>query len=155
MTKESIDILKLYLSEEEIKELVVSELREVIHNEISNIRPSKRMDNYERIISNAVYYFLEDEVNKIVKGDIRTIIEENVRKTLSNKDLSFSIFRAKGTFDSEDSEGLTILRKAVRDNQSLIEEKVKDKINEISMTEIRESLMECLMNIVEARLNKS
>ena len=152
MKNEDLDILKTYLTEEEIKDIVIAQYQSIIRKEIENIEPNRRMDNYERILSNAVHYYLEKECDALIGANHKEIIKTNVNKTLAKSDLSYSVFRTKSAWDKEDSIGTTIMKEAVLNNRSLIEDKVIDIINSMEISQIKESLTECLIELIDQKL---
>jgi hypothetical protein len=152
MKKEEIDVLKFYLSEDEIKNIVIEEYRSVIREEIKNIEPSKRMSNHDRVISNAVYYMLENECDKILGCNTKELIEGHVKKILSKGEYSHAIFRTKNAWDSEDGIGAKLLKECVIDNKGLINDRVQSIINDMDIKSIHESLIECLIKLVDNKL---
>lgn len=128
-----------YLTEDQKQEIAEDEYRRLIrlglekdNFRFKTLHKKERISNLDRILSNAVYYILENESDEILGSsvDLKKTIKNNVKKTiLERNDYSYSIFRSKGTFDKEDSIGQQILTKAVVDQTEYIKEKVKKSID--------------------------
>jgi hypothetical protein len=151
MTTNDLKVLKIYLSEEEIKQLVIDEYRTIIREEIKIIKPEKRMTNHDRIISNAVWYMLEEECDKILGVNTKEMIEEHVKRILNKGDFSSSIFRQKSAWDSEDSVGTKLLKECVIANKDMINDKVKSTIDEIDIPRIKDTLIECMIELLNEK----
>jgi hypothetical protein len=152
MTQEDINILKMYLSEDEIKEIVISSYKSVIINEITKITPNKRLADYERIISNSVHKYLEDEVDNIMSTNTKDLININVHKVLKEGDLSYKIFRSKSVWDTEDSIGMVYLKEAVAENKQIITDKVLNEINSIDFNVLKEEVKNTITQIIDEKL---
>lgn len=134
----NIDInIDHYLSEENKLELIKDAFKEEVKRGLNrdsfgfiSSNHKDKLKNYERVVSNSVYYYLETYVDKELNSNLQELISKNVNKTIKGKkDYSYNIFRGKGTFEKKDSIGQQILNKAIRDNESFIQNKVKESIN--------------------------
>lgn len=112
----TIDLDK-YLSEDEKIEIARSEYRAIIRENIFkdfDKNPTKRMENYERIMSNAVHYYLQENIDVLLGKDSKEIIAENVAKVINNNSTyEYKVFRVKNAWDTEDSPAQTFLKSAV------------------------------------------
>ena len=112
---------KEVLSEEEIRNIAVEEIRSKIRETLGTEQ------NTQRIMSNLSYQIVFDEVAKITP----TWKEELVRKVhqqICEEDLSFHVWERKGLFSKEGSPAISILNKAINDNAEIIKSKVKKAI---------------------------
>jgi hypothetical protein len=137
METTDLNILKQYLSEEEIKQIVIDEYKSVIYNGIRAISPENRMKDYERVVSNAVHHYIETEADKLIGASVQNIIADKVKSVINKADYSFTVFRTKNAWDKEDSKAQTILNEAVAANKDLIYSKVAEQINALDITQIR------------------
>lgn len=112
-----------YLTEEDKKEIAQEEYRKAIRQHMSN------ENDYTRVIQNAVYRFAFDEIDKQIDGNIKNIIEKEVKNTLlkSDSDYRFMIFRSRNSIgERANSVGQNILENAVKDNAHIIIDQVKN-----------------------------
>ena len=152
MTQEAINILKVYISEEEIKDLVVTEFKNLVREEIKNISPSKRIADYERVISNAVFYFLESEIDALMGADAKSLIEQKIKDLLNKSDLQFSIFRTKSPWDEKGGVGTEFIKEAVTENKHLIQNKVKAEIEAINFSDLKEDIKTYILEVIDEKL---
>jgi hypothetical protein len=141
-----------YLSNEEMKEIAIEEFRSIVRAKIEGIKPDKRIQDYERIISNSVYYYLETEIDKLLGTDTQELIKQGVKKVLTSKDFSFSIFREKDAWRSEPSQAQKFFNEAVIDNKPIIQEKVRQAIDDYDFTDIHENIKEYILEVIEIKL---
>lgn len=151
MEKQHLDILKAYLSEEEIKAIVIEEYRNAIYEEIKSIAPNKRMENHERILTNAIWYYIENECDKIMGVNTKELIEGHVKRILTQGSFDHSIFRDKSAWSTEEGIGTKILKDSVLANKDLITEKVKSLIDAMEIDKIKEDLIEVMIEIVRRK----
>lgn len=108
-----------YLSESEIKEIVIDQVR----SEVSKL--FKNEQEAQRLLSNLSYEIVFNEVDKVVPNSL-SLITEKVNDLITSKDLSFYVFY-DGEY-SKESLGMTYLKDAIKQNKDLINQKVKDTI---------------------------
>ena len=108
-----------YLNESEIKELVKEQLR----YEVSKF--FKDESNAQRLLSNLSYQIVFDEVDKIIPNSRELVISKT--NEVLNDIKSFSVFR-DGSYGGSKSLAYQILEESVRNNRSLINDKVKEVI---------------------------
>jgi len=156
MTQQELDVLKTYLSYDEIKEICIEECRRLVREGVNSIKPDKRIDNYERIISNAVHYYLETEIDQILDVNTKELIKSNVLNILTKPEFTkYSIFRTKNSWDNEDSIGTKYLKEAVTENKNYIKEKVKSVIEEIDFNNLKEDIKEYILEVIDEKFSKS
>ena len=108
-----------YLSKEEIKEIVESELREQIKNHFQN------ETNSQRLLSNLSYHIIFNEIDKTIPNSQELIVSKT--KSILNNIQSYSVFR-DSTYGSQKSLAYKIMEDAVKNNTDLIHQKVKETI---------------------------
>lgn len=112
-----------YLSEEDKLELAKDLFKEELRKGFIEEVKEKRIDNYERVITNAVFHFLHSEVDSIIGADHMEIIEKGVKKVIS-KDLSYSVFRSPSLWGDKKSKAQEIMDEAVVANKQLAIDRV-------------------------------
>ncbi|WP_436945633.1 hypothetical protein [Staphylococcus xylosus] len=126
--------IKDYLDEDELKEIAQEEFRNAARKQFAN------ETEINRIISNLGYKVIFEEVDRIIGDDTRKLIAKQVPKTIGEKDLSFEIFRSGDRWGGA-SLGYELLEQAVKDNQHIIIEQVKNVL-ENAGTDERYRIME-------------
>lgn len=111
-----------YLDQEEIKGIVVDELRNQVRLHFKN------EENARRLLSNLAYQMVTDEVDKIVPNYQEELITK-VAKLINEKDLGYHLFN----FDTYGngaarSLGAKIIEETVRENRQLIKDRVIEGI---------------------------
>lgn len=108
-----------YLSESEIKQIVIDEVRLSIREHFVN------ETNAKRLLSNLSYEIVYDEVDKIVPNS-RQLVYDTVVSVI--KDIkNYSVFR-DAAYGGKKSLAYEIMEQAVRDNKDMINAKVKETI---------------------------
>jgi len=148
MKNEDLNTLKAYLSEEEIKQIVIDEYRSIIKAEISAVLPEKRLSNMERIVSNAVYYFIQEEGDKLIGQSVVGVIHDKVKSVIAKADYSLTVFRRKSDWEKEDSKAQTLLNEAVSANKDLIYSKVEEQINALDIKAIKDLIIESTVDFL-------
>ena len=132
---------KDYLSEKEIKEIIIDELRKEARKHFCNEK------EFTRILTNISYYELWKKIEEEVPNS-QDIIKEKVKKEL-NEISSYDVFRRKGEFNNCNSLAYDILEKYVDENKNIIEDKVKDIFSELSETDLKYEIQGILENYIE------
>jgi len=158
-----IDINK-YLSEEDKTEIAKEEfkliVREKVLEEFKNDKRlgSKRMADYERVICNAVFYYLEGEIDKLISQDTKELIKEKVLKAIKNQDYNYSLFRSKSAWDTENSPAQQVVIDTIQEIRPEMKEKLTKKIFEniqlIDIPKISELINELTYEVLKDRLIK-
>lgn len=108
-----------YLSQDEIKSILESELRVQVQ------RHFRDEQNANRLIANLSYRMIWDEVEKIIPNS-KDIITEKVIEVVNGTNYTYQVFRNKTSYDSE-SLACSFLNEAVRENR----DKIKNRVVEI------------------------
>jgi len=151
-----------YLSEDEKIEIVKDVFKEVVKTELVNQfqeekrTNSKRMKDYERIVSNAIFYYLESEIDSLIDSDTKELIKNGVLKTISKQDYNYSLFRGKTAWDSEISPAQAVVIEAINESRESMKEKIKskfeDNINNIDTSQMTDIIYEIVSEIVNEKL---
>ena len=144
--------IKDYLSEEEMRDIAISEYKAIVRKGLTeDMQPKRMINNYERVVANAVHYYLESEVDKIIGTDIKKQIESTVKRVL-NKSLEYNIFRRKDHWEKEDSPATKHMDKCIRENLKIIEDKVKDKLSDLPETYFEGTVQDLVYTVIQDRL---
>ena len=103
---------KDYLSEEEIKEIIIDELRKEAREHFCNEK------EFTRILTNISYYELWNKIEEEVPNS-QDIIKEKVKEKL-NEISNYDILRKKGEFNDSNSLAYDILEKYVDENKNIV-----------------------------------
>lgn len=132
---------KDYLNDEEIKNIIIEELREKIRKYFCSEK------EISRILTNISYYELWNKIEEEVPNS-EYIIKEKVKEKL-NEISSYDVLRKKGEFNDSNSLAYDILEKYVDENKNIIEDKVKDIFSELSKTDLKYEIQGILENYIE------
>ncbi len=136
-----------YISESEMKSIVVEEFRASVRKHLSVEK------QFERILSNVghhtVYKVIDEELNNN-KSSIDAI-KDQVHKILDNGISEYSIFRVRSAWGDPESLGQTLLNEAVAANKQLVNYKVVEAIEKydygmITKDEVADALNEVIYN---------
>ena len=123
MTNKTFEIkVDDYLTEDEIKDIVIDEVR-------SNVR-SRNEENLTRIIKNASHYWFHDIVSEVMGENFNEKIEQQVKEILS-KVSSYTIIR-DGSYGEKPSKAYLLMQEYVEKHKSILENRVKEKIENLS-----------------------
>lgn len=150
-----IDV-KQYLSEDEIKEIAKDEVRNVIRKHFNSEEDAKR------ILCNASYQIMFDEIDKIVPNS-RDIIKEKTIQLInkSSKEYDYKVFH-DGGYGGKSTLAYQYIQEAVKENKDIFKEKIKqtmidkDLDNEVwdMFEKLGEDFTHNIYNLVELARNK-
>lgn len=135
-----------------IKDYILDdEIKSIIENEI--VIAAKRMLSDEsemtRILTNISYKIIWEKIEEEIP-EYQTIIKEKTKENLY-KITRFDIFKSKDEFfNTKDSLAQKYLNESVEENKNIIDTKVKEIMNNLSLTDIK-----CdIQNIIEEYFDK-
>ncbi len=139
-----------YLSDDKIRQIVEEEFRNRIK---SLFRTEKEIT---RIVTNLGYY----NTFKIIENEVpnfKKLIKEQTKKQCENIS-SYSVFRKKDAFESENSLAQDYLEEAVEENKEIINKRVVEIMNSIDNQDLADEicslLEEKIMNLFKGETNK-
>jgi hypothetical protein len=145
---------KIEIAKDAFKELVKTEL--ITQFEQDKRTQSKRMKDYERIVSNAIFYYLESEIDSLIDSDTKELIKNGVLKTISKQDYNYSLFRSKTAWDSEISPAQAVVIEAINESRESMKEKIKskfeDNINNIDTDQMTDIIYEIVSEVINTKL---
>lgn len=119
-----------YLSEEEKKELVIQTFKETVKRELLDGHSDNTIQSdseIQRVIGNITHHIVMKEVQKYIP-DFEEHIKSKVRKVLTEKDLSYEIFKVKNEWDNEESKAITYMNEVINNSKAEFQKKIKDAI---------------------------
>lgn len=85
----------------------------------------------ERLISNLGYAFVFKAIQETTGEDSLQKLKNTVKKLISQEStISYELFKIPNAWDRTESVGIKILNEALKENEPLIKEKVKDAISD-------------------------
>lgn len=141
-----------YLSHEEMKALAIEAYKDTIRTEIANIKGDHMISDYDRVVSNAVYYYLESEIDGIVGLSAKDVIEKKIKELLERDDLQMTVFRSRSPWHDKPSIGMQIVENAVRNNQDLIDAKVVEQIKNLDFGTMKSEIIEGIYSAITEHL---
>ncbi len=122
-----------YLSEEEKKELAKEYFLNSLDKGLKDRHSHKsNYDNYERIVANSVYEFLDKKVDSMLNESHEGMIKAKVEKILSEKgSYVYRLFRVKSAWEKENSPAQNILNEAVESHRAVMTKKIHDKLDDV------------------------
>lgn len=114
-----------YLSKDEIKDECKSAIRSAIYHQF------EKESELERLISNLSYEFLFKQVSECIGKDAEELIKNKVIELLQkDSTIKYEIFKKADAWERTEAVGLNILHSAIKDNESLIRDKVTNAIKD-------------------------
>lgn len=130
-----------YISEDELKRIATEEFRD-------HIRKQSR-ESLERVINNAAYAVVWEAVDECMDGDAVSVLKSKVLSIIDDM-TSFNVFATPNAWDRKENMAHNLLVEAVRDNHSLLEQRVVEQMGTLSKTQIAKIASE----IMKEKLSK-
>ena len=131
-----------YLSNDEIKEVIKGELREIIRRRSSN--------DIERIITNSAYDVVWSAVDEAFDGESLSILKDKVIGVIGEMS-SFTVFRKPDAWNRAENTPYSELMKVVKSNSHLLENAVVDQMKTLSKTQISK----IVADVMKEKLSKT
>lgn len=132
-----------YITEEEKRQIAKSAFHAVC--------VQKSQEDFERILSNAGYQMVEEEVNAAFDGDMRKVVKEKAIEVIS-KMSTLTVFSPPNAWDRKATKAWEYMNEYVTESRGLIAERVEQIISEISTEDLRDLLERSLLDSVVSRL---
>lgn len=122
-----------YVTEEEMKEVVIEEYR----------RWFKSMTETDklRILSNFSYEFMFKEINDSVDGKLREIVHQKATDTINKADFNYFMFRPANAWDREESVAVTVINEVVKSKRNVIEEKIDAALEKLNAKDFKQWIL--------------
>ena len=133
-----------YVTPEEIKAVAMEELRKIIGATFY-----RDETNINRLISNLSYEFIFKAVSDAIGEDAQAKISSTVQELIKDESkIRYEMWRKKDAWEKEESPAVTILHKAIKDNEGLIRTKVMQSIDGYHFDDIQTAMYEALNTVV-------
>ena len=96
-------------------------------------------EDFERILSNAAYSMVREEVNAAFDGDMVAVVKTRALDVI-NKLSAFTVFNKPDAWQREASKGWTHLQQAVDDAAPLIHARVQQIVSEMGEDRLRDMI---------------
>jgi len=144
-----------YLNDNEIKEIVIDEVRGRIRKMFCSEKEA------QRLLSNLSFQIIFDEVDKVIPNSMDIIVDKT-QKCINDADMSFYVFRKEDPWD-KCSLAYKIMEDCVKSNKDVIEQKVIDSVTSRDFSDdvwdkfeaIGETFMSNIYSFVETMKNKT
>ena len=134
-----------YLGDDEIKDIITSEMRDLVKKHLSD------ENNITRIISNSAYQLVYKMVDETFDQSLSSMLTEKVGEIVSNLS-EHAIFKAPNAWDREPNYPHKILQKAIADNTQKIKDVVAEQIPALTRTRLKENLSEHIKDAISETL---
>ena len=152
-----------FITEEDKIELSKQAFKEAVYkNALENFAEDKRLANkdrmtdYERIISNAVFYYLHGEIDNLIGQDTKALIENGVKNTIAKQDYNYDLFRKKSAWDKENSPAQQVVIDTINqikpEMQDAIHKKIMENIEAINYDTISELINELICDVIKEKI---
>lgn len=130
--------LEDYLSEERKQEIAEAAFLEICEEKFRN--------DAERIFSNAAYKAVWSVVDEAFDGKAAALVAEKIPPILEGLS-EYSVFRAKGHYDLEESPGQTALKAAVERHKDTLGERVAYLAGEVTKQDVIDILLDSSLTL--------
>lgn len=132
-----------YLTDEDRREIAKEEFRAIC-------RRRSQID-FERILSNAAYDLVRQEVDAVFDGKMAETVQANAVKIINNLG-SYTVFAPPNAWEKPASKGWEFLQSAIEAARPAINERVLAIVAEINGDELRERLDGMIGDVIVAKL---
>ena len=138
-----------YMTPDDIKVECMEAIRQVVFN--SYYRDE---NNLNRLITNLSYEFIFKAVSDSIGEDAERLIVNKVKELLTKDDSSirYNLWRKKDAYQQDESPAITILHKAIKDNEQMIRNKVMEHIDTFNFDDVQTAIYEGLENILYEKI---
>lgn len=131
--------------------LSFEEKQQIAREAFRGVAFTKCQKDFERILSNASYELVAEEVNKVFDGDMVSVVKEKAVAIINNMS-NYNVFKAPDAWDKEASVGWKHLQAVVADAKPLINTRVEEIIAGLDEGYIRSMLEDLLVGVIVDKL---
>lgn len=132
-----------YLSEYERKEIVASVFREKCVETLKK--------DGQRVISNASYEIVTKMVEEIFDGKLKELLVEKT-KHIINELTSYTVFKRKDAWESDDSVGWQLLQEIMRESRPAMQARISEIITTLNEEDMRQALRDEALYLLNSKL---
>jgi len=129
-----------YLSEEEIKQIIISKLKEsvVFDNE----------EDIKRIISNTAYNLVWEKVGDVFNESIEVVLRDKIKDIISGMS-EYSIFKKPDAWDREPNSAYKFLQKCIDEEKDNIKNIVKTNLPVDVIRQLKEEMTDLIQESIK------
>lgn len=141
-----------YMTPEDIKVECMAAVRQAVFNMYERNEAEIR-----RLITNLSYEFIFKAVSDCIGENAESLITNKVKELLEKDDSSirYNLWRKKDAYENAESPAVTILHKAIKDNEQMIRNKVMEHIDTFRFDDVQTAIYDGLNNILYEKIFSS
>lgn len=138
-----------HMTPEDIKVSCMEAIRQAVFN--SYYRDDRKLNG---LITNLSYEFIFKAISDCINEDAETLIVNKVKELLLGDDSSikYNLWRKKDVYEQNESPAITILHKAIKDNEQMIRNKVMEHIDTFNFDDVQTAMYEGLEKILYEKI---
>lgn len=125
--------------------------RRICREQFSTAAGFKAREDFERIIKNASYEIVRDEVDKLFDGNMESFLKQQIEKVISSLS-AFTVFNRPDAWDKTASKGWHILQDAVQEASPLIHQRVAKLVTDIEDGDLAYRIQDLLVAAIMDKL---
>lgn len=125
--------------------------RQICREQFATAAGFKAREDFERIIKNASYEIVRDEVDKLFDGNMESFLKQQIEKVVSSLS-AFTVFNGPDAWDKTASKGWHILQDAVQEASPLIHQRVAKLVTDIEDGELAFRIQDLLVAAIMDKL---
>lgn len=127
--------------------------RRICREQFAAVATYKAKEDFERIIKNASYEIVRDEVDKLFDGNMESFLKKQIERVVSSLS-AFTVFNGPDAWDKTASKGWHILQDAVQEASPLIHQRVAKLVTEIEDGELAYRIQDLLVSAIMEKLKQ-
>lgn len=136
-----------YLSQEEIKEIAKEQFSQAVKERF------RKSSDVERVMTNLSYEYLFKAVSETIGRDSLELIKDKVVSLLQDDShISYLMWRRKDAWENNESPAITVMNKAIKDNEDLIKSRVYSFISNYDFNEVKDEIYAILCESLQQQL---
>lgn len=132
-----------YLSEED--------KRQICREQFVAVARVKCQEDFERIMKNASYGIVRDEVDKLFDGNMEVFLKQQIEKVVAGLS-AFTVFNGPDAWDKTASKGWHILQDAVQEAAPLIHQRVAKLVTDMEDGDLAYRIQDLLVGAIMEKL---
>lgn len=121
--------------------LTAEEMKQIARDAFAEQCAEKFRTDHERIFGNVAHKIVWGEVDKLIDGDIAEAIAQRVAEIIP-KISDYTVFRAKGVYDRDESPGQTAIKAAVKYHECAL----RDRVAHLAKTITKQNVIDLLVD---------
>ena len=136
-----------YLSHEEMKEIAKEQFSQAVKEQF------RKPSDIERVMINLSYEYLFKAVSEAIGKDSLEFIKDKVVSLLQDDShISYLMWRRKDAWENDESPAITVMNKAIKDNEDLIKSRVYSFLSHSDFNAVKNEISEILCTSLQKQL---